>query len=261
MPILTRAGTTINYAVRGTGIPVLLLAPGGLQSSIAMWKGQPFDPWSKLPDDKFQIIAMDQRNAGSSHGPLGSGWDSMRDDQLAVLDEVGVDKCLLVGSCIGPSFMFSLMKHSPARFPAAVMMQPIGVAAHTTEPGRPWSGLNTDASSHWFGRWAQEMIASKRFEREPLARLEQQLYHECPGPDFVFSATREEAAAVSAKLLIFMGKDIYHPSNIARELARICPNAELVEKWRDADYSPEVDARIETFLLEEGLANSLYRFM
>ena len=54
-----------------------------------------------------------------------------------------------------------------------------------------------------------------------------------------------------------MGKDIYHPSNIARELARICPNAELVEKWRDADYSPEVDAKVLEFLEGEGAAAGL----
>ena len=95
-----------------------------------------------------------------------------------------------------------------------------------------------------------------------MAKLEQQLYHECPGADFVFSATRAEAAEISAKLLIFMGKDVYHPSEVARELSKICPNAELVEKWRDEDYSQEeVDARIEAFLLENAARGGFFRGM
>ena len=102
MPTLrTALGATINYQVRGNGFPVLLLAPGGMRSNIQFWDHSPYNPWRSLSGEEFKVIAMDQRNAGESTGPLPRGWEDMRDDQLAVLDDCGVDKCLLVGSCMG----------------------------------------------------------------------------------------------------------------------------------------------------------------
>ena len=58
-------GATIAFAVRGAtaGIPVLLIAPGGMRSSIGMWRAQPWDAWSRLGDEDFTVVAMDQRNA------------------------------------------------------------------------------------------------------------------------------------------------------------------------------------------------------
>ena len=172
MPFAVRpCGTKIHYAVKGAGAPVLLLAPGGMRSCIAAWQAQPYDPWSRLAAlSFFKVIAMDQRcGAGASEGPLPTnGWDTFRDDQLAVLDAAGVDAqtpCLLVGSCIGPSYIINLLKAAPHRFTAAVLMQPIGLAEHSTEPVG-WPGLNTFASQHWFGDWANGRISSGLNQRE-----------------------------------------------------------------------------------------------
>ena len=50
-----------------------------------------------------------------------------------------------------------------------------------------------------------------------------------------------------------MGRDFSHPSQTSREIAKVVPNAELIEEWRD--LGPEVLAKaaskIETFLQEE----------
>ena len=239
MPLFRRSGCSIHFAVRGAGFPVLLLAPGGMRSTIANWANQPYDAWSKLCGNKFKVIAMDQRNGGESQGSLGDGWETMRDDQLALLDHLHINQCLLLGSCIGPSYQLALMKHSPDRFPAAVMMQPIGLAHCTTEPGNAWDGLNVDATKHWYGDWAREMEQAGRFSKPELGQLYEALFRRCAGPDFVFSVSRPDAARLAQRMLVFMGKDIFHPSQIAREIARVCPNAELVDKWRDEDYTPE----------------------
>ena len=247
----TRSGARLHYQVRGKGTPVLLLAPGGMRSSIDMWASQPYDAWSKLPPRGFSVIAMDQRNAGRSRGPLGCGWATYRDDQLALLDELGVGRCLLLGSCIGPSYQLSLMKAQPSRFPAAVMMQPIGLARHTTEPGPPWTELNTQATRHWYGHWAREMADDGRFGADELGALRAALFageHR----DFVFSVRRSDVAALHAQsLLVFMGRDIYHPSAVAREIVQLAPSATLIERWRDEEYTPAVDDAIESFMVEE----------
>src|SRR5437660_6946563 len=59
----------INYQVSGAGFPLLLIAPGGMNSSIDWWSRAALDPLAVYADD-FQLIAMDQRNAGASAGPL-----------------------------------------------------------------------------------------------------------------------------------------------------------------------------------------------
>ena len=55
----------INYQVSGAGFPLLLIAPGGMNSSIDWWSRAALDPLAVYADD-FQLIAMDQRNAGTS---------------------------------------------------------------------------------------------------------------------------------------------------------------------------------------------------
>ena len=66
---------------------ILLIAPGGLRSERGMWQNSPLDPVALL-SPHFQVIAMDQRNAGESSGPIESdhGWDTYTQDQLDLDD-------------------------------------------------------------------------------------------------------------------------------------------------------------------------------
>ena len=75
MATFTRGETSIHYEVTGSGYPVLLLAPGGMLSSIPLWSRCPFHPVSELAD-RYRVVAMDQRNAGQSRGPIdpSDGW-------------------------------------------------------------------------------------------------------------------------------------------------------------------------------------------
>mmetsp|Transcript_26610 Transcript_26610/g.73212 ORF Transcript_26610/g.73212 Transcript_26610/m.73212 type:complete len:274 (+) Transcript_26610:348-1169(+) len=270
MPFLSRAcGARIFYETKGPshGIPVLLLAPGGMRSSLHKWDMSPYNPWIRLAsrsksnndDDnvakQFRLIAVDQRFAGRSSAAVqrGDGWHAFLEDQLALLNHLGVHRCHLVGSCIGPSYALQLLTRAPERFGRCVMLQPIGLAEHTTEPGPKWEGLNASAAWDWVGSWADERIEStSRWCSEDRAVLTE-LYGAmfAPPRDFVFSVTRREAAAVEHPLLVFMGNDIYHPSDTARQIARIVKRAELVEVWRDA--GPEkinaAAAKISSFLM------------
>ena len=50
-------------------------------------------------------------------------------------------------------------------------------------------------------------------------------------------------------LLVLMGRDIFHPSETAREIASLARNAELIESWRDhAEAVAAASQRIEAFL-------------
>lgn len=248
MPFLARCGAKIAYEIKGSGFPVLLIAPGGMTSCLANWAGQPYDPWTQLNVSKFQLIAMDQRNGGRSTGPLGDGWRTYLEDQLALLDHLGIERCHMVGSCIGPSYELQLMREQPRRFTAAVLMQPIGLAHHTTEPGQPWQGRNTAATRHWFGSWAQELARQGRAEETELRTLSNVMFGK---RDFVFSVSRDDVMGLTTPMQVLMGKDIFHPSHISRELASLVPNAELIESWRDDEVQAAAAAvRIDEFLTQ-----------
>merc|ERR1711972_755183 len=99
------------------------------------------------------------------------------------------------------------------------------------EPWEKWEGLNWEASSHWFVDWAKQMMRSELAEEAELRSLQHAMFG--GGRDFVFSVTREDVKTMHTPLLVLMGRDMYHPSQTAREIALLAPNAELIEEWRD----------------------------
>ena len=61
-------GTTIHYEVFGEnngGTPLLLFAPGGVNSQIGFWRRSIINPIDAFSDE-FTVIGMDQRHCGQS---------------------------------------------------------------------------------------------------------------------------------------------------------------------------------------------------
>src|SRR5262245_51006386 len=70
----------IHYEVTGSGFPLLLIAGGGLNSTISgLTSGSPFNPIEEFKEE-YRCIASDLRNAnsGKSSGPLeiDRPWDA-----------------------------------------------------------------------------------------------------------------------------------------------------------------------------------------
>jgi pimeloyl-ACP methyl ester carboxylesterase len=237
MPCFSCSQIRIQYEVHGTGYPVLLFAPGGMRSSMDFWQRTPFNPVLELAD-RFRVIAMDQRNAGASSAPIdgSDGWPSYTGDHLALLDELGVDRCHLLGGCIGGAFALALSTAAPTRVSAAVLQQPIG-----------HSGTNQEAFFVMFDGWAEELARQRSdVTRDALAGLKKNLYER----DFVFSTTREEVMRCHVPLLVLRGDDLYHPAPISEEIARIAPRAELIPNWKTGDDVKRAVSRVRAFLLE-----------
>jgi pimeloyl-ACP methyl ester carboxylesterase len=86
----------IHFEETGSGFPLLLIAGGGLNSAISYFtRTAPFNPIEEFKGE-YRCIATDLRNAngGQSSGPLeiDRPWDSHTDDQLGVMDYLGIDK-------------------------------------------------------------------------------------------------------------------------------------------------------------------------
>src|ERR1700685_1523961 len=105
MPQFEYDSTSIYFEERGSGFPLLLIAPGAMNSIIEMWANATINPLA-LYQGTFRLIAMDQRNAGRSFRPLESAdpWGAYARDQLALLDHLGIDRFHVMGCCIGGSF-------------------------------------------------------------------------------------------------------------------------------------------------------------
>jgi pimeloyl-ACP methyl ester carboxylesterase len=236
MPTIQRDDATIYYEERGSGPPLLLLAPGGLNSTVDFWGRMPLNPLDAFSND-FRVIAMDQRNAGRSSGPLDTSdpWRMYADDQLAVLDHLGIDQATVIGCCIGCSFIFQLIEQAPRRIVAGVLMQPIG--HDETNDGVFGPDMWTP--------WGQNLIdKGARFDRETLDAFGHAMFD----PDFVFSVSRDFLRSAQTPLLLLYGNDRAHPHGVSVEVAGLLPNVETIERWRDPDVVPEVTERIRAFL-------------
>src|SRR5882672_8375879 len=117
MSFYEKGAVRIRYEEAGSGFPLLLIAGGGLNSTIA-GLANPFNP---IPEFKgeYRCIASDLRNAnnGLSSGPLeiDRPWDSYTDDHLGLMDHLRIDKFMVMGFCIGGPFIWNLLKRAPNR--------------------------------------------------------------------------------------------------------------------------------------------------
>ena len=234
MPTFVRGDTAIHYEVYGTGYPVLLMAPGGMRSSIPFWDLAPFHPVREM-SGQFQIIALDQRNAGQSRAPVraNDGWSSYTSDHIALLDHLGIASCHLLGGCIGGAFCLGLIAADPMRITAAVLQQPSG---HTA--------ANPPAFHKMFDSWAEELVRDRPdVVPEALVGLKQNLY----GGDFVFSISRVVMKTLRSPLLVLRGNDLYHPPETSEEIARIAPRAELIASWKEGPDLAHALSRVKAF--------------
>ncbi len=130
MPFYERGPVSIYYEEAGSGFPLLIIPGGGLNSTLSsLQTSVPFNPMERYKDD-FRCISADLRNAdpGQSSGPLeiDRPWDAYSDDQLGLMDHLGIREFMVMGFCIGGPMIHNLIKLAPERIVAAAMMQPSG---------------------------------------------------------------------------------------------------------------------------------------
>src|ERR1700719_2046286 len=130
MPVYERGAVRIHFKEASSGFPLLLIPGGGLNSTISFFTGgAPFNPIEEFKGE-YRCITADLRNAngGQSSGPLeiDRPWDAYADDQLGLMDHLGIDKFLVFGFCIGGPFLWNLLQRTPHRIIAAVLAQPSG---------------------------------------------------------------------------------------------------------------------------------------
>ena len=234
MPFFERDDTRIYYEIHGGGPPVLALAPGGMQSSIPIWGGVSYNAVERLASN-YQVIVMDQRNAGQSTAPItgGDGWREYTADQIALLDHLGVERFHAAGMCIGGSFIMGLAEAVPERLASAVMLQTIGYDD------------NRETFFELFDSWSAGVKpAHPSVGEDEWAKFRSTMF----GGDFLFNVSEDVVAKCQIPLLVLMGEDVYHPEATSRRVAELAPHATLIERWKEGADAMAASAAIDAFL-------------
>jgi pimeloyl-ACP methyl ester carboxylesterase len=218
----------IRYEDTGTGFPLLLLPGGGLNATIAFFTGN--SPFNAIEEFKrqYRCIAADLRNAptGQSTGPVevDRPWDSYADDQLGLMDHLGIDRFMVMGFCIGGPFIGTLLKRAPNRVVAAVLAQPVGWRPEMRDPKYPGVFWRTWGSQLTAKRPEITMATTDRF----VTRMFE------TDPDFLFTVTRDFVRGCQTPILVLPDDVPAHPYAVAMEVATLAPKAEVsLFPWKE----------------------------
>ena len=214
---------------------MLTLAPGGMSSSVPLGEMAAINPLTAYAG-QYQMIAMDQRNAGQSAGPLEAGdpWGAYAADQLAVMDHLGIGRFLVFGCCIGGPFILKLLDVAPERVVAAVLEQPVGII-----------DSNRELFDNLWKQWGEQLMG----KRDDLGGDEIEAFATAMwAPGFAVSVTREQVRSFRTPMLVLPGVDEYHPAETGREIAALAPAAEVLEPWKDPGHLPAATKAVGRFL-------------
>src|SRR6266481_3864592 len=241
MSFYEKGKVRIHFEEAGSGFPLLLIAGGGLNSTIAGLRN-PFNVIEEFKGE-YRCIAADLRNAnaGQSSGPLeiDRPWDSHTDDQLGVMDHLGIDKFMVMGFCIGGPFIWNLLKRASDRIVAAVLAQPVGFRPEM--PTLLYDGSMTG--------WGPELIKRRPdIKMEMVEKYLTRMYR--TNPDFVFTVTRDFVRNCQTPVLILPDDVPAHPYAVAIEAAMLAPKAEVsMYPWKEpAERIPLAVRQIRSFL-------------
>ena len=213
-----------------------------MNSVISGWPNQVFNAMEVFKDD-FRCITMDQRNAngGESTGPVqvDDPWGAFADDQLGLMDHLGIDKFSFMGYCIGGPFAMKLIERAPERVVAAVLCQPVGHASATPD--------SMYDSGH--DLWGPELCANRPdVTMEIVDQYLHNLYR--IQPDFMYCISRDFARSCQTPLLVMPDDTPSHSLEAAMAMVDLAPKAEVTAyPWKeDEDTMAQTIEQVRAFL-------------
>lgn len=127
--VLTRHGSPIHYWLSGRADAPLVVLTHGAGADHRM-----FDAQLPMLEPSYRVLTWDVRGHGDSR-PLGSDF-SIRDaafDLLAILDEIGQERAILIGQSMGGNIAQEVTFVRPDRVAALVV---VGSSCNTLPPSR-----------------------------------------------------------------------------------------------------------------------------
>ena len=257
MAVVMVDGLEVYYETRGSGAPLLMLAPGGFDATIEKWLAT--NAWKEINaleklSSQFQLIVYDRREAGRSGGRVEKlRWDLYARQAKGLLEYLKIDSAFVLGGCMGCSVALAFAVSFPQATRALVLHWPVGgyrwkansrekFARHAAlvrerglaalvERAREKGSFWQDPES---GPWAPCIARDASFA-EAFASQDQQRYLgivEASGRvlfdrDTAPGAEPEEIMGIKAPALIVPGDDLSHATSAAHYLRECLPNAEF----------------------------------
>ena len=226
MPLFHNGPVTIHYEEAGSGAALLVIPGGGLNATIAGLSHHAFNPLEEF-SDRYRVIALDLRNAneGQSTGPLDIDrtWDAFTDDQLGLMDHLGIDRFMVLGFCIGGPMIWNLLKRAGDRVVSAVFVHP--------------SGYNSSFPDIYYKNnisgWAPRLCEQRpEITMDMASDYLNNLYTN--RADFVFTVDRDFVRKCQTPVLVLPDDIPAHPYATAMETALLAPNAEVsLYPWKE----------------------------
>ena len=243
--------TTVNdiqltFTEKGSGPAVLLLH--GLTGNRHM-----FDEEVKVLQKYVRVIAPDLRGHGDSTRPATYTLDSMIEDCVALIEELGLSRLSIIGVSMGSYIAQALAIRLGERVEKLVLvatkssgktssMQAL-FESHSEElEGLTHNAKILKASKYMYhdlqavGQWSKE--AAKK--SDPMTADQIQAANDALlGFDF-----KDELKRISAKTLVISGDhDQLNPAEEGRETARLIPHATFAE-FNESGHAPNVEQRL-----------------
>ena len=215
-----KGSVRIHYEETGTGLPLLVIPGGGLNSTIAGLGTHPFNPMEEFSGEDRP-------------------WDAHTDDHLGVMDHLGIDRFMVLGFCIAGPFIWNLLRRAPDRVVAAVLAQPSGWSPET-----PTLFYDNNMQG-----WGPDLV-----QRRPEITMDRvdafltKMYLD--NQDFVFTVTRDFVRQCQTPVLTLPDDIPAHPYAVAMETAMLAPKSEVsMFPWKEPrERIPLAVRQIRSFL-------------
>ena len=277
MPVATIDGLRVSYLVQGSGPHLLMLAPGGFDSTISRWSAG--GVWKEMDalnvlSRHFTVVAYDRREAGVSGGRVEVlDWAAFARQGEALLDHLGVARAWLIGGCMGVSVALAMATRCPERCIGLLLHWPVGGyrwmlkgrgffgrhIAFVREHGLEAAAERARATTNFWhdpeaGPWAAPIRSDDAFAQAYVKQdLTKYLQIVAASRDAMFSdtmpsgASGEELMAITTPALVLPGADASHATSAAWALAELMPAAEFWNVLPPHQSAPAVLERILEF--------------
>jgi pimeloyl-ACP methyl ester carboxylesterase len=265
MPHIHRAGVKVYYESLGRGTPLVFLHP--IATNHYAWAHQLF---AFAPSHR--VIVMDHRGHGLSDKPAtGYGIPEMAADLVAILDDAGIEKAVLVGNSIGGMIAMQANLDAPDRVLANLILSSGTNLAASRPPGsRPPSFDNFEAAMDgMFGGAISERTRRERPEVwsffQGVSRVEENfsraVFLACaqdPGGVFHWNITARLGDIRAPTLVIAGDEDRTLPAEMTRRLADGIPGARFklvpeVGHFYQLERPADFNADLRAFLQQIGV--------
>jgi pimeloyl-ACP methyl ester carboxylesterase len=280
MPTATLDGIETYYETHGSGVPILMCAPGGFDATIEKWRSA--SAWTgtdaiKTLAAEHHVIVYDRRECGKSGGRIERlEWASYTKQGKALLDHLKIDGAWIMGGCMGCSVALAFGVHFPEMTRGLVLHWPVGGyrwkfnsqarftrhynftqqngLAGVVERAQTSKNFWQDPESGpWAGLIASDKGFAERFAKQDLERYLGVIFttgRTLFDRDTAPGAEPEEVMGIKTPSLIIPGDDPSHATSAAHYLRELLPKGDFWNVMPPEQTTQKVCGRVIEFCRE-----------